>query len=120
MKKARAEKRRNKLLENALQEARDRRYRERSTLDEYDVTPPAAAAAAVTTTWGAQKSMGSRSSRMSFDGIGSRNESHASLLDDDRKTDSPEDPTGMAIADILRVKQLMKERKKRVRKILLS
>ena len=117
-KKMRAEKRRNHLLENALKEARERRFRERSTLDS-DAVKPAPAY------WSNAKAQRYEATAATADDVNASvysysNESKTSLLDDDRKTDSPDDPTVMSISDILRVKQMMKEKKKRVRKILMS
>ena len=108
-KKIKTEQRRGKLLENALQEARERRFRERTALDGGDETT-------ATSHW--NKLRANRGQAMAAADEARSSDSKSSLLDEDRLLESPDDPTGMSINDILRVKQMMKEKKKRIRKIL--
>ena len=107
-KKMKTEQRRGKLLENALQEARERRFRERTALDG-DETSAASH-------W--NKLRANRGQAVAAADEARSSDSKSSLLDEDRLLESPDDPTGMSINDILRVKQMMKEKKKRIRKIL--
>ena len=107
-KKIKTEQRRGKLLENALQEARERRFRERTALDGDETS--------ATSHW--NKLRANRGQAVAAADEARSSDSKSSLLDEDRLLESPDDPTGMSINDILRVKQMMKEKKKRIRKIL--
>ena len=111
-KKIKTEQRRGKLLENALQEGRERRCRGRTALDGTGDETSA------TSHW--NKLRANRGQAVAAADEARSSDSKSSLLDEDRLLESPDDPTGMSINDILRVKQMMKEKKKRVRKILMS
>ena len=118
MKKLRAERRRQKLLENAISEARERRRENGEDEASTSASPPPPYGSPWSKKGGSPTASGGEVN-LGFSGE-KRGES-ASLMEEERKSaSSPEDPTMMSIADILRVKEMMKEKKKRVRKILLG
>ena len=160
-KKLRAEKRRTKLLQNALKEARERRAREQSesslstSSGSRTVTPlrpkgvvtpisppprspsPARPATELKQPRPPSASESKRPSsdpqdnrikpadtpeipkrKPGPDASDSSGDSMTSLIYDERSSSSPDDPTKMSISDIIRVKMMMKEKKKRVKKIL--
>ena len=121
MKKLRAERRRQKLLDNAATEARVRRERENTEVDEQSDEKTPSPPPPYGSPWNKKPGSPASGGEINLGFAGEKRGESSSLMEEERRSaSSPEDPTMMSIADIMRVKEMMKERKKRVRKILLG